>query len=1294
MKTSAELFGMTSPEDEEESGSGRMLTSAEMFNPDREEYLVARRPQARPGETSEDTVLYSNIEDVPEDIVAKALSDVPTSPDDPQYNEVLGARNLIAGRRKEVLPANDEGAITKIHDAALTEAMHMLENPLFTGDFIREGVYSLTGHDDSVLGYTNAVIAEIPATTVEAADFALRGLGAIWEGTFGALEQSFVEMGFDEQHARQLRDSFELPAILSGTGVLGIAATPRTATSLINYNKGAKSLFENSVYGETITKSSTTVAEVSMKPAVITTNKNGTQSLHMLDKDGNLPKEAQMDALLFERGFIDKSRHFISEEEVLAKAEKSMVAAEAKIESEIYKGSETSKATPDTLEAEEIVAEIRAAGKELINEVVGPRDPRDVAIEFVSERWPRIVALLDIEKVPVSSLPKNVHPDSISIFIPYKPEQVAKTGKMGKAQLFLKTKEAPGKSTTVSEQINSIAHEIGHAVDMNRKGREFVRQAPKYFEMSYNEWKVLPQEQRPIGFGAAAEKRFEGMSQAQIEAELSSRRPPPGHTKLSEYDPLVQGIHGMIDTKNLDAALSKSAILTAEAIIKEMGFALSPYRSTVRQLVEALQSERIDDTRLATIITHAGRAPGNEFRMSPEKFMEELGPLMTDKASDAGRFLGMLSAAKKRIQSSAGKDVVNDAMAGVNEVQGPNPSNFLNIFSSLRPNVTGSPYLDKLLAGPQIAAKLWRGMLVTQLATHIRNFEVQVGRVGLDVLSRGMEIGIQRMFNVKGTATGSPIDAMNEFNRIFVPSNIKATTKLVDAVFADTRFAKQHDRMFMSWSSDVERMTRKEGTVLAGADQMVQFFNTPNRFQEFLIRKGVFAATLEQKLSARGMSLETLVNTNNVGAIPKDMLKASADEALKVTFAESFEGNQLATGIMSVINSRGGAWLGLPFAVPFPRFMMNAIKFQFEFSPLGPLRMLNKSERAKWAAGDRRAMTDTLIGSAMLMAAYQMRMSDSAGPEWYAFKAPDWVPKIGGRMVDLRPFNPFVAQLFIADVIVRSQNGTLDELSWSRDVMPALAGIATRAPGTNMWLYDKLIGSWENEEDWERFKNSFKEKTGRIVAGYFTMLSTPRDIVAGLGDYFGEFGEKMKSLAEIKDTGESFIDPIKAQLRVLGVKQNEPIISPMQTKTPIREHTLLRQVTGITVMQERTPGAQLLAELGIKQNEVLPRTHLNEWNRLMAASMNEPLERAMNRYAKNKDFLAMSRHKQQYFISKEIFMLRERAKENVAAQRPDLKQRLKWEGKSKRFRRLYHDEIEQRGTPEAQARFKEVIQAR
>ena len=151
--------------------------------------------------------------------------------------------------------------------------------------------------------------------------------------------------------------------------------------------------------------------------------------------------------------------------------------------------------------------------------------------------------------------------------------------------------------------------------------------------------------------------------------------------------------------------------------------------------------------------------------------------------------------------------------------------------------------------------------------------------------------------------------------------------------------------MFNNYASEVADASQSK--TFKGAQKVVDGLNVLNRMQEFYYRR-MFTASLERTLKQKGISLDDAVKTNNISGITKDDIQKAVDDALEFTYAKTPD-NALGKKFVELSNSIPFLTTGL---ILFARFMANAMKFQFEHSPLGPLSLLSSKERAKVAAGD------------------------------------------------------------------------------------------------------------------------------------------------------------------------------------------------------------------------------------------------------------------------------------------------------------------------------------------------------
>ncbi|MDP3703717.1 MAG: hypothetical protein Q8R78_04960, partial [Candidatus Omnitrophota bacterium] len=467
------------------------------------------------------------------------------------------------------------------------------------------------------------------------------------------------------------------------------------------------------------------------------------------------------------------------------------------------------------------------------------------------------------------------------------------------------------------------------------------------------------------------------------------------------------------------------------------------------------------------------------------------------------------------------------------------------------------------------ADNIRRGLLVTQLATAVRNAETQAGRVGLDVMQDTLDAGLQRVFS-KQAPTVHAADGFELVMRMFQGGKKEATERILQ------QFPKEYDRMLATYSSDITKRAATEGVVLKGADKAftvaedaVHVLNSANRFQEHFFRRGVFLSELQQRARQRGVDLDTILRENRMGELPAEDIRGAVDKALQVTFAESPAFGTLGQKFVSFVNAMPGA----TFAIPFPRFLVNSLKFFWDFSPVGLTRAaFSPSQWRAIRAGDTQVLSRGILGTGMLGAAWQFRNSEYAGERWYEAKLPD------GRTVDLRPFNPFAAYLFVADVAKRKRDDRLDTFT-SKDIAMGLLSSNLRA-GTGLFVLDRVLEGLVGSGSADKAVEKIQQFAGEATAGLLTPLQQVTDLLA-------QFDENLATMRQRR--GEPFLGPIKA--RIPGLAQTLPeLVSPTREEPLQREAPLVRQLTGVSLQTARNPAETELERLGFQRPEILRST--------------------------------------------------------------------------------------------------------
>jgi hypothetical protein len=406
---------------------------------------------------------------------------------------------------------------------------------------------------------------------------------------------------------------------------------------------------------------------------------------------------------------------------------------------------------------------------------------------------------------------------------------------------------------------------------------------------------------------------------------------------------------------------------------------------------------------------------------------------------------------------------------------------------------------------------LRRGLLVTRIATAVRNYASQTARITLDSLQNITDFALQQALKPfidpvqfqKNQV--SPFTSLNQLItnfRQWKPSEFKKVKKQTDIIL--DQFPSEKNRLFLRYASDVNAATKGKGKktkldkFFNTAQQGVDYLNFLNKTQEYITRRAVVLARLDELIRANPKyynrkNLQEILRDGEHTKIRVSDLANAVDKALEVTFAKEFNMykkgvsyENFAAGFINLINK-------LPFAltsiVPFPRFLFNSLRFHAEFSPFGFLRFISKADKEKFARGDTSGVSRALLGTGLIFAAMALRKQDYAGEKWYEFK-------IGDRTIDTRPYNPLAAYLFVGDVINRLMDGTFRNID-PKDVITVFAGVRGT---TGLYIFDQIADYVTNTnvkagKEKVLGTGGLKKFIGELLAGYLTPIQNITDMM-------------------------------------------------------------------------------------------------------------------------------------------------------------------------------------------------------
>tara|TARA_Y100000033_G_scaffold23944_1_gene22543 strand:- start:217 stop:3165 length:2949 start_codon:yes stop_codon:yes gene_type:complete len=607
-------------------------------------------------------------------------------------------------------------------------------------------------------------------------------------------------------------------------------------------------------------------------------------------------------------------------------------------------------------------------------------------------------------------------------------------------------------------------------------------------------------------------------------------------------------------------------------------------------------------------------------------------------ASDAGRRLAQFSVAKASLKN------VGEELFNIEPKEGMT-SGLLRAFKDT------AYKLDNIR----------RGLLVSQIATTMRNFTAQIGRVGMHTLTKTMDSALNATFNPMRRLFGvdeQPTDYTSSFGLLLnLTSNKKFAKEATE--FATKYFVNEKDRLFNNYASEVADASQSK--TFRGAQKIVDGLNFLNRMQEFYYRRGMFAASLEKTLNKKGISLKEVIETNNGNVISKADVEKAVDDALEFTYAKTPD-SKLGKAFVDLANS-------IPFittgVVPFARFMTNAMKFQFQYSPFGPLALLTRKERAKVAEGDMGIFSKSIIGSAVLMGAIEAKRKGYGGEKWYEMKGSD------GTTIDMRPYFPLTPYLLVADIILRLEQDR--PLPDATDVMQGLTGAQFRT-GAFLGFVNNLMDDLEGIDNEPKINRYISDFASDVLGGYLTPLRM-----------FNDFVDQDQEFRTTVPTGEILPDITNELLRnVPFVREQFPEVeSPTRADAPGRPETvripgteievpgpLARQLSGITVIEPKNLAEKEFDRLGFRRRDILPYSGDRTADQILARYMGPVVENVISTLVASPNYERLNNPTKEIILREALKQIRAETLDFAEAEDPERFAEVRYKRLNKSIRKL------------------------
>tara|TARA_R100000322_G_scaffold147541_1_gene103950 strand:- start:246 stop:3779 length:3534 start_codon:yes stop_codon:yes gene_type:complete len=529
-------------------------------------------------------------------------------------------------------------------------------------------------------------------------------------------------------------------------------------------------------------------------------------------------------------------------------------------------------------------------------------------------------------------------------------------------------------------------------------------------------------------------------------------------------------------------------------------------------------------------------------------------------------------------------------------------------------------------------------MMTSQTATTFRNLISGYSRVGFDIATKVLDRSMAQGASVVGKGKGKVklFEATPNVDTFAVLSGLTNHVRSrALATLLQQGFQRRHQQLFRQLTDIADASGELKGARTSKMQHLARELNALNTLQDNMFKQASFFGELSRELNEAAartkainpaqdvsqFNLERIMRSGNFNEIFESTIKAgdevvfdgkkvldrAIDKSLYFTFQRS-PSNPTAKAFVNAAHS-------LPFLttsfVPFPRFVANALRFTYEYSPAYLVSGIRKSLAKD--ADNYEELAKGLVGSGFLAGAIAFRNSEYAGENWYEGKTMD------GKTYDLRPFFPAAPYLFFADLITRKYKGEplTGDRSITTEAIQALSGTQFRA-GFGIYALDKAFKDITEEQSAEKAAEIAAQFTGNII-NTFTIPFT------SLQDTFNTFIAEDEARIvrdtdmQIKDTKDFLTLVARRSLariplnykieeylaETLGVKQSEYYESGTRAEKLRRIAPITRQTMGILLQERKNFFEKEISRLKLPRSVINARTGVPEADMMLDASYGE-----------------------------------------------------------------------------------------
>jgi hypothetical protein len=413
-----------------------------------------------------------------------------------------------------------------------------------------------------------------------------------------------------------------------------------------------------------------------------------------------------------------------------------------------------------------------------------------------------------------------------------------------------------------------------------------------------------------------------------------------------------------------------------------------------------------------------------------------------------------------------------------------------------------------------------------------------------------------------------------------------------------------------------------------------QVFNTLNVAQDAFFRKAIFNASVEKHMRRAGLDMYEVIGQGKT--IPASILQQATDETLKATFSytpkvqkqgiQTFEAGAEAAGNLFV---KAAEFPGGSLIATFPRFMSNAIAFQYRYSVFGAasgmedllqgslLKAAGSSGGEALIRKGQENIAKGVVGTAALAAAYDYRLNNQ-DTEWFNIKNDD------GSTVDTRSVFPLGPTLAVADFMAKRKMGLEPKTA---EMVESIVGMKMPAGTQNQFL-DQVFAAMSSEKEADKMEVAL----GKVVGDFVARFSQPFVFKSAYEffDLFREEGaiQRDPNVITAEDSGDRFLEAAanRVQGKLPVLKESLPEAVPRLREGPVyKEGEFFYSLVGVREAPPKTVAEKEIVRLGIDPFKLYgPSSGDRLYDRAFVEAANPMVISAIERTTANKRYQALS----------------------------------------------------------------------